>query len=113
MTRLHLTISSYEPLGSFRQDVMQNQVLPWRKARRLELSTAQPEWDAGSALHSAAISAKSSMENIVAELELKRQLAEVAQHAVSCQGLSVASVAQKMWFQQGLRGFVSKGEQLL
>ena len=94
MTRLHLTISSYEPLGSFRQDVILDQVLPRREARRLELSTAQPEWDAGSALHSATISTESSVEKIVAELELKRQLAEVAQHAISCQGLSVASMAQ-------------------
>ncbi len=110
---MHLTIFSYEPLGSFRQDVILHQVLPWRKARRLELSTAQPEWDAGSALHSAAIRAKSSMEKIVAELELKRHLAEVAQHAISCQGLAIARMAQKMWLQQGLRGFISKGEKLL
>ena len=66
-----LTVSIDEPLGSFRQNGRLHQMLPWCKARRFELSTAQPERDAGSALHSATIRAECSMKKRVAELQLK------------------------------------------
>ena len=55
MIRMQLTTISNKPLGSIRQDGSLHQVLPWCKARRLELSTAQPERDASRALYSAAI----------------------------------------------------------
>ena len=55
MIRMQLTTISNKPLGSIRQDGSLHQVLPWCKARRLELSTTQPERYACSAPNSAAI----------------------------------------------------------
>ena len=53
------------------------------------------------------------MEESVAKLQLKWQLAEVAQHAISRQGLPVARMAQQKRLQQGLRGFIGEGKELL
>ena len=110
---MHLSTDIDEPLGSSRQNGRLHQMLPWCKARCLELRAPQPERNAPSAGNSASIGAKCSMEKAVSKLQLKWQLAEVAQHAIARQGLPVASMPQEMRLQQRLGGFVGEGKVLL
>ena len=106
---MHLSTDIDEPLCSSRQNGRLHQMLPWCKARCLELRAPQPERNAPSAGNSASIGAKCSMEKAVSKL----QLAEVAQHAIARQGLPVASMPQEMRLQQRLGGFVGEGKVLL
>ena len=53
------------------------------------------------------------MELAIAKLQLEWQLAEIAQHAISCQWLSVASMPQEMRLQESLGGLVGKCKELL
>ena len=94
MLGLSLTFASNQPLGSLRQDGSLHKMLPWREARRLELGASESEWYALSTVNFASISTKGSMKEAIAQLQLEGQLAEVAEHAVARQGLSVASMAK-------------------
>ena len=113
MIVMHLSTAIDKPLGSLRQDGRLHQMLPWCKARCFELGAPQPERNACSTRNSASIGAKGSMEKTVTKLQLKWQLAEVAQHAIARQGLPVASMPQEMRLQQRLGGFVGEGKVLL
>ena len=94
MLGLSLTFASNQPLGSLRQDGSLHKMLPWREARRLELGASESEWYALSTVNLASISTKGSMKEAIAQLQLEGQLAEVTEHAVARQGLSVASMAK-------------------
>ena len=111
--RMQQAIIPNKPLGGFRQDGGLHEALPRRKARCPELRTAQPERNSLGALDSATIRAKGCMELAIAKLQLEWQLAEVAQHAISCQWLSVASMPQEVRLQESLGGLVGEGKELL
>ena len=52
------------------------------------------------------------MELAVAELQLKRKLAETAEHSIACKRLPVASMPQEVRFHQGLGRIVCKSKVL-
>ena len=104
LVALHLI---YEPLGCCcGQDGRLGQVLPGREFGRLKTRTAQPEWRAGCAWHSATIRAECVMQQRVAQAQLKWQLAEVGSDAIAGKRQSVASVPYQVGSYERLRHLV-------
>ena len=73
----------YKPLSCCRQDIRPGQVLPVREFKRFKTRTAQPEWRACCAWHSATIRAECVIHQRVAKADLKWQLAEVGSYAIA------------------------------
>ena len=87
--------------------------LPRSEARCLEDGTAQPERYSLCAFDAAAIRADGRMELAIAKLQLKRKLAEAAEHSITSKWLPVASMSQEVRLHQSLGGLVSEREVLL
>ena len=113
MMRMSMKQPINEPPSCSRQNVRPGQVLPGREFWGLQTRTAEPEWRASRAWHSATIRAECITQQRIASAKLKWQLTQVGSDAIAGKRQSVASVPHQVGSYERLRHIVGKSEEPL